>query len=214
MLRTMLGVDGIGAGGPGGSILVRTAGSERSSGVQVQSRRGHVWAWLFVRVDQGPVVARKDWKPVERGRQLGSHSSRGKPARVVRISRSVLFHFAGWGSSGTGFVWSLMELKMISKCVWVIPAFRAQESPVDGECVPVFKLCVCVSKRGFVMVHRCCLSPCPEVFFSPCHVQECCHHAISRSVFDCVCAVFGSCCAGLVVSVVLLPHGRWGRQHA
>ncbi len=33
-------------------------------------------------------------------------------------------------------------LKMISKCVWVIPAFRAQESSFDGECVPVFKLCV------------------------------------------------------------------------
>ena len=61
------------------------------------------------------------------------------------------------------------------------------------------------------------------MFLSQCHVQECCrhvmsrgvlvHHAMSRRVFDCVCAVFEFCCAALVVSVVLLPHGRWGRQH-
>ncbi len=88
-----------------------------------------------------------------------------------------------------------------------------------GTCSSVQVVC----RNVVLMVHRCCLLPCPDVLVAmscpgvllPCHVQRCsCHHAMSRSVFDCVCAVFGSCCAVLVVSVVLLPHGRWGRQHA
>ena len=69
--------------------------------------------WLFVRVvresGHGPVVVCKGWQPIERGRQLVSRSGRWQAGPRVRISRSVLFHLAGWGSSGTGFAWSLME---------------------------------------------------------------------------------------------------------
>ena len=72
----------------------------------------------------------------------------------------------------------------------------------------MFQCSGCVSKRGFVMVHRCCLSPCPEVFLrhvmsrsvvamscpdlflSPCHVQKCVWLCLRRvRVLLC-----GSCC--------------------
>ena len=44
-------------------------------------------------------------------------------------------------------------------------------------CCQLFKKCVV----HVVVVHRCCWSPCPEVFWSPCHVQ-CCRRVVSRGV--------------------------------
>ncbi len=108
----------------------------------------------------------------------------------------------------------------VFRVVLVIPAFKAPRAVfLSGECVPVFRLC---SQRGFygppllfVAMPGC---SCRHVMSRSVVAMSCprcsCHHAMSRSVFDCVCAVFGSCCAAVVVSVVLLPHGRWGRQHA